>query len=89
MHKQLLIERSGSEIRVINSWTGGAKLYIDGDMKDFNNDRLVTKKFACLSGSFVNHRGNREVVEVYAKSGLFGVGFLVLSNGEEILRDKY
>ena len=89
MQSQWVIERSGSKIRLVNSWLAGAKLYIDGDLKDFNNSKLASSKHIFLSGSFVNENGVREIVEVYVKSHLLSIGFLITSNGEELLRDNY
>jgi len=89
MQKTYEIEQSGSRIRVVNSWFSGAKLYIDGDMKDFDNSYFASPKGAMLSGSFVNKNGEREVIEVFAKSNLITVGWLITSNGKEIFREKY
>ena len=89
MHKQWIIERSGSTIRFVNSWFSGAKLYIDGELKDFDKSMMVSSKYAFLSGSFQNNSGQREIVEVFTKSKLLSVGFLITSNGEEILRENY
>lgn len=89
MQSQHVVTRSGSEIRFWNSWFGGAKLCIDGDLKDFSDARLTSPTFPFLSGSFVNERGDREVVEVYVKQNLLSVGFRILSKDEEVLREKF
>ena len=86
MHKQWKVERSGSTIRLVNSWFDGSKLYIDGDLKDSDQSKLSNAKYPLLSGSFVNPDGLREVIEVYAKFSLFTVEFVMTSNGEEIFR---
>lgn len=89
MHKEWKIQRSGSTIRIVNSWLGGCKLYVDGDLKDHDKSMVTTSKYPLLSGSFVNSNGEREVVEVFAKSGVLSVEFVVTSNGEEIFRTKH
>ena len=88
MKNQWIIERSGSTIRLVNSWFGGSKLYINGDLKDFEKSMVVSPKRAFLSGSLTNPEGVREVIEVYAKSGLFAIQFRITSNGEEIFCAK-
>lgn len=84
MLKEWKVERSGVVIRLVNSWVHGAKLYINGDLKDFDKTLLASPKYPMLSGSFANDRGHREVIEVFGKSGLFSVHFVVCSNGEVI-----
>jgi hypothetical protein len=89
MENSWTIKRSGSEIRLLNSWLGGSKLYIDGDLKDFNQSKLASSRHVFMSGSFINASGEREVIEVFAKSKLISVGFLITANGEEIFREGY
>ncbi len=89
MQTQWIIEHSGATIRFVNSWFSGAKLYVNGDLKDFDNSMLASSKNALLSGSFIDESGEREIVEVYVKSHLLSVGIFITSNGEEILRENF
>jgi len=76
--KEWKAEYKGHRIVVSNNWgdlmskDGGAKLYIDGDCVDRNNNSVVTGKTPILRGKITNNE-KIHIVEVYMKSGLFKV----------------
>lgn len=62
--KESVVTHEGHTIRVVNSWFGAAKLYIDGECSDTANDVLMlTAERAILSANV-----NGKVVEVFLVS---------------------
>lgn len=63
------VEHEGRSIRVTNSWFSSAKLYVDGDCRDINNDLFSVSAVApLLSASIERAGGGCSVVEVYIVS---------------------
>jgi hypothetical protein len=64
--KEWLAEFNGHQIRVVNTWLGGAKLYIDGDVRDTSAQQItVDKKGPLLSARLPNGDGGGQLVEVF------------------------
>ncbi|MCP4274247.1 MAG: hypothetical protein GY781_20185 [Gammaproteobacteria bacterium] len=89
MKTQWIQKRAGATIRFVNSWFGGAKLYINGELKDFDKSHWASSKYPLLSGSFLNEDSEIEIVEVYVKAHMLSVGVLITINGEEILNENF
>lgn len=68
-----------NKIKVANSWSGGIKLYVNGDCKDFDSSLFCNEKTALLSAQIKDHG----ILEIFPKSGLISVemdAFLVTDN---------
>ena len=77
-------------IRVVNTWFGGAKLYIDGDCKDINKDFLVvSSKAPVLSASLPDTGGDKpDIVEVYMVA-LVTIKAKICVNGKQVSGDVF
>ena len=58
-------EVDSHEIRVVNSWTGGTRLYIDGDCRDTNRGLFAPTWTRWLSARLVQNDPKSDLVEVY------------------------
>tara|TARA_B100001142_G_scaffold308692_1_gene340450 strand:- start:467 stop:730 length:264 start_codon:yes stop_codon:yes gene_type:complete len=58
--KEWFADHEGHKIRVVNTWFGGAKLYIDGECRD------TTRAFIALGETLLSARLNEagDIVEV-------------------------
>ena len=72
----------GCTIRVTNAWTGGAKLYIDGNCLDTNSALFASPKKPTLSARALGKSGEI-LVEIYMKS-LVTVKAKICVNGAQI-----
>lgn len=63
--KAWIAQYKGHEIRVVNSWTGGVHLLIDGIRRDSNRRLLVPRWTRCLSARLEHDDGASDLVEVY------------------------
>lgn len=87
--KEWVAKHNGSEIRVTNTWTGGTKLYIDGDCRDTNNDMLAfSRKTPMLSARVTTANSEPFLVEVYIKA-LLTVKAKICVNGKQIGGDVF
>lgn len=67
MTKELIAEFEGHQIRVVNTWFSGAKLYIDGECRDTDTHFLIlSAKTALLSARIDGRDGKQHIVEVHA-----------------------
>ena len=78
----------GHSIRVSNTWTGGAKLYIDGERRDTNNAQVVSPSGAALSARLELGRADSPLVEVFVKS-LFTVKAKICIDGKQVGGDVF
>lgn len=79
MRKKFEFTVKNHKVKIINSWIGGAKLYIDGERRDHDFTFLSSGKNALLSANL----GDYGVLEVFPKSALISVemdAFLVNQN---------
>lgn len=67
MKKEVVARVEGVDIRVVNTWFSGAKLYIDGDCKDTSNSLFVSSGAPTLAGTF-DVNGQKHRVEVYMRA---------------------
>ena len=69
MRKEFNFKVKGHDIRVTNAWFRGAKLYVDGDLRDFDKSLIATGKSALMSADL----GDEGVLEIFPLSGMFSV----------------
>ncbi len=84
MRKEYVAHHAGKEILVVNSWTGGARLYIEGNLVDTDNSLFASPKMPMLRGAVQNADGSRSRVEVYGKSNLLSVQMKICVDGKRI-----
>ncbi|GAA0812470.1 hypothetical protein KO495_00610 [Colwellia sp. D2M02] len=79
MRKEFTFTVKGHKVKITNSWFHGAKLYINGDFKDFDKSFTANGKVALLSASL----GEYGILEIYPSS-LFTVEMdAYLTKGDE------
>lgn len=61
MKKEFTFTVKGHHISIINSWFHGAKLYVDGDLRDVDSSLIATGKTALLSANL----GELGILEVF------------------------
>ncbi|NRA65699.1 MAG: hypothetical protein HRU19_14515 [Pseudobacteriovorax sp.] len=83
------ISSNGVDIRVVNSWWNGAKLYIDNDLKDFDRSLFAFASKPLLTSSYANENEEKGVVKVYLKSNMLTVGIKITVDSKAILEDRY
>ena len=82
MRKEFQFNVKNHSIKIVNTWTRGAKLYVDGDFRDQDSSFIANCKVALLSASL----GDHGILEVYPKSALISVEmdvFLNLNNSKQ------
>ena len=80
--KEVVADFKDHQIRVVNTWLGGAKLYIDGDCRDTCNDFFAKSGTPSLSAS-IEHNGEKVLIEVYIKA-IVTVKIKICANGTQI-----
>ena len=78
---------AGREIRVVNSWTGGTHLYIDGDRRDHNGGWFAPAWRNWLSARLVQGDPQSDLVEVRVKA-LLTVKAQIVVNGQFVAGDR-
>lgn len=65
--KEWVAEFKGHQIRVVNTWLTGAKLYIDGECRDSSQGQQITvdKKSPLLSGRLQDSDGGDHRIEIF------------------------
>ncbi len=79
MRKVFEFKVKGHKIKIVNSWFAGAKLYVDGDLRDHDSSMFATGKTALLCAKLAD----LGILEVFPLSGLVSVemdAFLITSN---------
>ncbi len=61
MRKEFEFNVKGHKVKITNSWLHGAKLYVDGDFRDFDKSLTANGKTALLSANF----GEFGILEVF------------------------
>ena len=90
MFKREYVAHHGkNRIIAMNSWFGGAKLYINGDCVDTDKTWITTSSTALLRGSVPNEDGSRSVVEVFGWTGLVSVKLKICVDGQWVGGDKF
>jgi hypothetical protein len=85
--KDVVANYKGHQIRVTNTWLGGAKLYVDGDCRDTSNDLFSLGRKPVLSCS-LELDGAKERIEVYLRA-ITGVLIKISANGVHIAGDTF
>lgn len=68
--KEWSAEIDGHKIRVANTWTGGTRLYIDGECRDHNTGWFAPSKTRWLSAPLELEEPESKLVEVFVKAVL-------------------
>ena len=74
----------GNQVKVMNSWFHGAKLYVNGDLKDIDKTIFAFGNEALMSASL----GDHGILEINPRSRLFTVelnAFLVKGESKELV----
>ncbi|ASP47326.1 hypothetical protein [Cognaticolwellia beringensis] len=69
MRKEFEFTVKDHKVKIVNSWSRGTKLYIDGDCRDQDTSFLANGKTALLSAKL----GELGILEVFPKSALISV----------------
>ena len=75
-------------IRVENSWTGGAKLYIDGECRDTCTRMIANPNAPALSARIKQGDSDSALVEVFIKA-TFTVRAKICANGTQVAGDAF
>lgn len=82
MRKEFEFSVKDNKVKVVNSWSGGVKLYINGENRDHDSSKYASGKSALLSANL----GELGILEIFPKSGLFSVemdAYLVTENDKQ------
>lgn len=87
--KEWFLEYQGNEIRVSNTWLGGAKLYINKELRDKSSDLFaISGKRPLLSSRLTTDGAEGPLVEVYMRA-IFTVKAKVFVNGRFVAGDVF
>lgn len=78
---------NGHDIRVVNSWTGGTALYIDGECRDRNSGLFALTKTRWLSARLNQGAPESGLVEVFVEA-LFSVKAQIVVAGVPVAGDS-
>lgn len=84
MSKSWSFEVKGHHVKILNSWFHGAKMYVDGDLKDYDKSLFAFGDEALMSASL----GENGVLEINPKSKIFTVeldAFLLKTGSKELV----
>ena len=85
--KEGVADVSGHQIRVVNTWTGGTRLYIDGECRDRNHGLFAPSWTQWLSARLIQNDPKSDLVEVFVMA-LVGVKAQIKVNGNYLAGDK-
>ena len=77
---------NGRNVRVVNSWTGGTKLYIDGECRDSNTGWFAPTKTLWLSASLAQGAAESGLVQVFVRA-IFSVKAQIVVAGKVVAGD--
>ncbi|EWS97386.1 hypothetical protein LOC50_04865 [Pseudoalteromonas sp. SCSIO 43095] len=69
MRKEFEFTVKGHKIKIVNSWFGGAILYVDGDFRDQDSTFIANGKTALLSAKLADFG----ILEIFPISALISV----------------
>jgi len=81
MRKEFEFNVKGHKVKITNSWLHGAKLYVDGELRDFDKSFTANGKVALLSANL----GEFGILEIYP-SAFFTVemdAYLIKNNSKQ------
>lgn len=84
--KEWVTEVKGRSIRVVNTWTGGTSLYIDGECRDRNTGLFALTRRLWLSAPLTQGDAGSGLVQVFVR-GLFSVKAQIVVAGEVVAGD--
>jgi hypothetical protein len=84
--KEWIAAVDGHSIRVSNSWTGGAKLYIDGECRDTSNKTFAGSSAPALSARLEQGKPDSPLIEVFMKA-VFTVKAKICVDGRQVAGD--
>ena len=88
MSREWMAVYNGCKIRVTNEWTGGAKLYVDGNCRDTKYDLLASPSSPTLSARVIPASGESFLVEVFMQA-LTTVKAKICVNGAQVGGDVF
>ena len=86
--KEWVAEVQGHAIRVSNSWSGGAKLYIDGECRDTNTRMVANAGAPALSARLEQGKADSPLIEVFVKA-VFTVKAKICVDGRQVAGDVF
>ncbi|KAF0176532.1 MAG: hypothetical protein IV086_14635 [Hyphomonadaceae bacterium] len=86
--KEWVAEYKGHKIRVCNTWFFGAKLYIDGERRDTDNELLAFGAKPIMSARLVRDDSQSDLVEVFVRA-VFTVKAKIYADGKQIGGDDF
>jgi hypothetical protein len=86
--KNWIAEFEGVPIRVENSWTGGAKLYVHGECRDTTTRMVASPDRPALSARLRVNDPDSPLIEVFMKA-VFTVRAKICVNGRQIAGDAF
>ncbi len=84
MRKEFKFKVKNHSIRIVNTWTRGVKLYVDGDLRDHDSSFFALGKAALLSANL----GESGILEIFPMSALISVemdAYLVSENSQQLV----
>ena len=85
--KEWTAQVTGHDIRVVNTWTGGTSLYINGDCRDKNHGFFALTWSRWLSARLIQNDANSDLIEVYVVA-LIKVKAQIRVNGKYLAGEK-
>ena len=82
MRKEFQFKVKGHTVKIVNSWTRGVKLYVDGDFRDQDSSFFANGKTALVSAKL----GESGILEIYPLSGLMSIemdAYLISNNSKQ------
>ncbi len=76
----------GRKIRVVNTWTRGTTLYIDGECRDRNTGWFAPTRTLWLSAPLAKEDPESDLVQVFVKA-VFSVKASIVVAGEPVAGD--
>ncbi len=86
--KTWIAEVENIPIRVENSWTGGAKLYVNGECRDTSKRMVADPKQPTLSARLRANDRDSPLIEVFMKAVLT-VRAKICVNGRQVAGDAF
>ena len=86
--KEWVATVKGHSIRVVNTWTGGTSLYIDGECRDRNTGWFALTRKLWLSAPLTQGDPQSGQVQVFVKA-IFSVKAQIMVDGEPVAGDAF
>jgi hypothetical protein len=86
--KEWVATVNGHSIRVVNTWTGGTHLYIDGECRDRNKGWFALTRKLWLSAPLTQDASQGDLVQVFVKA-VFSVKAQIVVAGQPVAGDAF